>query len=122
MKLERDQAMDAAPAMQLTWRLASGFRSRLRGLLGCEPPAAATALLIPRCAAVHTLGMRYDIDIVFLSRSGRVLRICPKVAPRRARICWRAWAVAELASGEAGRLGMARGMRLMLPRDARQAS
>lgn len=97
------------------WRLAAGFRQRLLGLLASPPPPAGTALLIAPCRAVHTVGMRYPIDIVFLSRDGRVVRICRQVAPMRVRVSLAAWAVAEFAPGEARRLGIVPGMRLKLP-------
>jgi len=62
--------------------------------------------------------MRYPIDIVFLSRDGRVVRICRQVPPMRVRVSLAAWAVAELAPGEAQRMGMLSGMKLELPRHA----
>lgn len=97
------------------WQVARGFRARLCGLLGRMPPGLGCALLLRPCNAVHTAGMRYPIDLVFISRRGRVLRICLAVPPWRARWCWRAGAVAELAAGEAARLGVRRGMVLSLP-------
>nr|MBF0683005.1 DUF192 domain-containing protein [Pseudomonas sp.] len=101
--------------VRVTWRLARSFTQRLRGLLNSPPPPAGTALLIARCKAVHTIGMRYPIDVIFVSRSGRVLRVYPHVMPQRARMCCRAWGVAELAAGEAKRLGIVKHVRLVLP-------
>lgn len=112
------RAAQAAPPGPVGWQLARGFIPRLCGLLGRQPPAPGTALLIVPCRAVHTFGMRYAIDVVFLARDGRVLRVCPRVAPMRARVCRQAWGVAELASGEAGRLGIVAGATLVLPPDA----
>lgn len=111
-----------ASSVPIRWRLARGFIARLRGLLGREPPALGTALLIVPCKAVHTVGMQYPIDIVFLGRDGRVLRVCPQVMPSRARVCWQAWGVAELAAGEASRLGIVAGAMLALPLNIRAAA
>lgn len=115
----RSRAAQAAPSGPIGWQLARGFIPRLCGLLGRQPPAPGTALLIVPCRAVHTVGMRYAIDVVFVARDGRVLRVCPRVAPMRARVCRQAWGVAELAAGEAGRLGIVAGATLVLPPDAR---
>lgn len=119
MSRARRRAVQVASPGPIGWRLVRGFIPRLRGLLGRQPPAPGTALLIAPCRAVHTVGMQYAIDVVFVARDGRVLRVCPRVAPMRARVCRRAWGVAELAAEEAGRLGIVAGARLVLPPDAR---
>lgn len=86
-----------------------GFTARLRGLLGHPPPAAGTAWWFARCGAVHTMGMRYPIDVVFLSKHGAVLRVVPWLAPGRA--CWQRGAaqVLELAAGQARQAGIGTG-------------
>ncbi|MBQ3328472.1 MAG: DUF192 domain-containing protein [Eggerthellaceae bacterium] len=53
-------------------RLLSGWWERLRGLLGTGRDAPA--VLIDRCASVHTFGMAYPLDLLFLDPSCRVLR------------------------------------------------
>lgn len=71
---------------------------RLRGLLGThEPPAQG--LYITPCSSVHTMGMRYPIDLVFLARDGRVLRVAEAVPPWRVVGARGAYAVAEFAAG-----------------------
>jgi uncharacterized membrane protein (UPF0127 family) len=117
MSMPHGHGMCAATPVQLRWRFARGFVARLRGLLGRSPPVPGAALLIAPCRAVHTVGMRYPIDIVFLARDGRVLRVCPQVVPVRARVCRRAWGVAELAAGQASRLDIVAGTTLALPPD-----
>lgn len=52
-------------------RVLAGFRERLRGLLGTGTDAGAVVL--ERCGAIHTHGMRYAIDVAFLGADGRVL-------------------------------------------------
>jgi uncharacterized protein len=46
--------------------VATGFRARLLGLALLDRDAAGPGLLIPRCAAVHTFGMRFALDVYFL--------------------------------------------------------
>jgi uncharacterized membrane protein (UPF0127 family) len=81
-------------------RVARSRWSRLRGLaLRREPPG--DPLLIPRCRSVHTFGMRFAIDLVWLGRGGRVLRVDRGVRPWRVRSCRQAVEVLELAAGRA---------------------
>ncbi|HEY5332086.1 MAG TPA: DUF192 domain-containing protein [Solirubrobacterales bacterium] len=53
--------------------VAVGFRARLLGLTLLDREAAGPGLLIPRCASVHTFGMRFDLDIYFLGEDDEVL-------------------------------------------------
>ncbi len=79
--------------------VAIGFRARLLGLAHLPRQRAGNGLLIPRCACVHTFGMRFVLDLVFLDRAGGVLAVRRGVAPRR--LAWRrgAHAVLELPPG-----------------------
>jgi uncharacterized membrane protein (UPF0127 family) len=105
--------------------VAERFALRLLGLGGLRILDRGYGLLIPRCSCVHTLGMRFSIDLVFLvldreARTGRVLEVSESVPPlrvARARArparCGRV-ATIELAAGEAGRLGLRPGATLAL--------
>lgn len=79
---------------------------RLRGLLGREGLAAGHGLWIRPCNAVHCCFMRFAIDVLYLDREQRVIRIHAKLAPWRFSVCWQATSVVELAAGEALRLGI----------------
>jgi hypothetical protein len=59
-------------------------------------------LLIPRCASVHTFGMRFALDVYFLDGDGRVLFVHRGVPPRRLRRCRGARAVLEIPSAQGG--------------------
>lgn len=84
--------------------------SRVRGLLGRPAPEPGCCLLIPRCRSVHTIGMAYSIDIVFLDTAMNIVAIHSDVPPGRLRIAQRnAEFVLELRAGEAGRLGLGLG-------------
>jgi hypothetical protein len=66
--------------------VAERFADRLRGLAGLADPPAATGLLIPRCRSVHTFGMRFAIDILFVVPAGGALQVRDErlaVPPRR---------------------------------------
>lgn len=54
--------------------VADSFGSRLRGLIGRDGSDAA--LLLRPARSVHTIGMRYPIDVAHLDRELRVVRIC----------------------------------------------
>lgn len=79
---------------------ADSWRTRGRGLAGVDALPAGHALRLAPCRSVHTFGMRFALDLVWLARDGRVLRVDRAVAPRRAHACLRAHAVVEAAEGE----------------------
>ena len=81
---------------------AKGFRARLLGLAFLD--RTGDALLIRRCRSVHTFGMRFPLDIAFVDRDWRVVRLVRDVAPRRFVHCRGAAAVIEVAAGEGDRL------------------
>ncbi len=91
------------PLLHLHGRRAITPLARLRGLAGLAAPHGA-ALLLPRTRSIHTLGMRFALDLVWLDRHGRALRIDRAVPPRRLRGCRRAHAVLELPPGAAAGL------------------
>ena len=63
--------------------VAAGWRSRLLGLSLLRREQAGPGLLIPRCASVHTFGMRFALDLHFLDAAGRPLAVRRAVPPRR---------------------------------------
>lgn len=98
-----------------TVRHAERWWSRLRGLLLREPLCAdgSEGLLITPCASVHTLGMAYPIDVVFLDKEGVVLGCQEAVAPARVRLQRGARSALELVSGGIGIHAIKRGDRLV---------
>ena len=73
--------------------------SRRRGLLEHESLDESTALIIAPSNAIHTFSMRFAIDVAFVSRDGRVVKVSPSVAPWRIAASWRGFAVIELRAG-----------------------
>jgi len=85
---------------------AATLPERLRGLLGRRSLGPRAALLIERCGAVHTLGMRFPLDLVFLDRHGRVTRTAANVRP--GRLCvWGGPRAARVIESEARCLDLA---------------
>lgn len=90
--------------------------TRLRGLLGRNRLAPGEGLLLTRTASVHTLLMRFAIDVLFLDSDLVVVGVVANVAPMRVTSCRRARAVLELAAGAAGGRGVVAGDRLVVGR------
>ena len=93
--------------------VARSWPQRLRGLLGTPAPAPGEGLLLPRCASVHTVGMRHAIEVVFLDGDGGILAVVPELRPGRAAGRRRARAVVEAAPGSCGRARIGPGDRLV---------
>lgn len=63
--------------------VAEGLRARTLGLSHLDRECAGPGLLIPRCASVHTFGMRFLLDLHFLDPDGAILSTRRAVPPRR---------------------------------------
>jgi len=116
VKLVRASTGDVLAADLRTARTAW---ARMRGLMGrTEMPGSG--LLIEPADSIHTFFMRMPIDVIFLARDGRVLKLCRMVYPWR--IClapWGARAVLEMRAGFIERHGLVPGERLEM-RDKEQ--
>jgi uncharacterized membrane protein (UPF0127 family) len=80
--------------------VADRFVRRLVGLLGRRSLPPEHGLLITRCDSIHTIGMRFPIDAVFVDRGSRVVKAVEALRPFR--VVWpvrRAIAVLELPAG-----------------------
>ena len=98
MALLRNTTTDRIIATRVD-RLSSFFQ-RAIGLLARSELRRDEGAWITRCNAIHTLGMRVPIDVIFLDRHGRVVRVDSEVRPNRfALACRHAEAVIELGSG-----------------------
>jgi len=84
------------PLDRLDVRLARDPLARLLGLAGLRTLPPRVGLLLPRTRSVHTVGMRFALDLVWLDGAGRVVRVDRAVPPRRLRACRTAQAVAEV--------------------------
>ncbi len=91
----------------LTLLVAVDRRARRRGLAGLDALPAGHALLLARCRSVHTVGMRFALDLVWLDARGAPMALDAGVGPRRVRTRWRARAVVEANAGEGERFARA---------------
>lgn len=103
--------------------LAEDARARMVGLLGNRGLDPGLGLLIPRCASVHTIAMRFSLDVVFVrwppSSEDRLEVLALREDLRPARMAAfkrrgtglrrREVGALELTAGEAARLGIAEG-------------
>ncbi|HEY6117760.1 MAG TPA: DUF192 domain-containing protein [Candidatus Dormibacteraeota bacterium] len=80
--------------------LADRWWLRLRGLMGRAPLREGEGLMLMPCKAIHMVGMRYPIDVVFLDRDGGVVATYHRMKPG-ARSHWhqRAEIALELQAG-----------------------
>ena len=73
--------------------------TRRKGLLGRKGLAPGEGLWIIPCEAVHTFGMQFSIDLVYLDRKNRIRKLRSEVPPWRLSACLTAHSVMELAAG-----------------------
>jgi len=89
--------------------------TRLRGLLGHPPLQPGEGLLLRGEKAIHTIGMGFAIDVLFLDRTGIVKHVIPAMPPWRASPFVAAAAdVLELPAGTIARTGTAIGDHIAL--------
>jgi len=84
----------------LTLVEASTGKARRKGLMRLDALPGDHALLI-RTVSVHTFGMRFALDLIWLDRHGNAVRVHRDVPPRQVRACARAHSVIETLGGHA---------------------
>lgn len=87
---------EANPSLTIEAKVLGTWTQRLRGLLGTN--ADVSPVMLTRCRSIHTFGMRYPIDLLFVGRGGEVLECRRGVAPRRVLSCAGALCVIERPS------------------------
>jgi uncharacterized membrane protein (UPF0127 family) len=63
--------------------VARSFSARLQGLIARSPLPLNTAMHFIPCSSIHTVGMAYPLDVVFLNRAGIVLKTIRNLKPFR---------------------------------------
>ena len=90
--------------------LADSFFARARGLIGRSALAPGEGLVLRPCNAVHTVGMRFPIDVVHLDADSRALRVVGNLRPwRLGPLVWGSRVVVELPAGTARAMGTGQG-------------
>jgi uncharacterized membrane protein (UPF0127 family) len=101
-----------------TLLVAFDSRSRRTGLLRHTHLPADEAMIIAPCNSIHTFFMKFAIDVAFVAKDGRVLKIRRRVPPWRMSAAIRAHAVIECAAGVFERVGVMPGDGLAVVRRA----
>lgn len=94
--------------------ITSNFLDRMCGLLFRPQLDTDEALLIMPCSSVHTFGMRYSIDLVYLDEALTILKTVSAIKPWRMSACSGARAVLELATNRIEQLSLVEGQQLVL--------
>src|SRR5262249_15313180 len=98
-------------------RLADTPQLRRRGLLKRTALDAGEGLWIFPTQAIHTFGMQFAIDVVFLDSSLFVKRVYPSLPPwRLTRFVWGSQSVLELPGGSLAGTGTKVGDQLQFSR------
>ena len=92
-------------------RKADTFLSRLVGLAWS---GKRRALWLEPCGSIHTIGMFYPLDVVFLDERGVILRTLLALGPFRAAMCRHARSTLEFPSGLAPSMFLSKGEKLYL--------
>ncbi len=89
------------------------LRQRMKGLLGTRSLPKGGGLWITPCRAIHTIGMRYEIDVLFLDHRGKVVGLRRQFPRNRISTTYlRANGVLELPAGTIHRTGTLVGDRI----------
>jgi hypothetical protein len=101
----QQERFDGLPRRELDGGLvvieAKTHRSRNLGLARLDELPADQGLHIPGTPSVHTFGMRFALDLVWLDRRGDIVRVDRDVPARRTRTCLRARSLVEVNAGRA---------------------
>ncbi|MDD5119827.1 MAG: DUF192 domain-containing protein [Candidatus Omnitrophica bacterium] len=80
--------------------LANKSLSRIKGLLGKKVFLPDQAIILDPCNSVHTFFMHFAIDVIFVDRNYKVVKILPKLSPNRiTSVYWHSSKVIELPAG-----------------------
>lgn len=85
--------------------LAGDSKSRREGLLKRTGLDDGEGLLISPCEAIHTFGMKFAIDVVFIDKKRRVRKVLHALPRNRIGFCFTAEYALELAAGTARATG-----------------
>ena len=90
------------------WKTTTAM-DRMRGLLARPPLKEDEGLLIEPCGSVHTVGMRYSLDLMFLGRDWKIKKIVHGLAPLRLSVGFGAFRTLETAAGVLAGMALRKG-------------
>ncbi|HEX7119417.1 MAG TPA: DUF192 domain-containing protein [Longimicrobiales bacterium] len=106
MRYVRVENVDRGRELGTRIGMADRWWLRLRGLLGRPRIRDGEGMLLLGSPAIHTVGMRYPLDIAVLDRTGRIIAVYAALPPgRRTRLHAAAAHTLELPAGALDRTG-----------------
>ncbi len=94
-------------------QIASSLGQRMKGLLGKDSLAANEALVLKPCSSIHTFFMRFAIDVLFLDKNMRIIRLLENIPPNRlSPVIWASRMAIELPAGKIGQTNTQSGDRI----------
>ena len=73
---------------------------RMQGLLGKKSLGISEAMIIKPCNSIHTFFMRFPIDVLFVDKHNKVVKIITNLPPfRLSPLCFASQFVVELPVG-----------------------
>lgn len=114
-KMHIEGAPSSAPFLkEIEILIADTFFSRLAGLMFRKKLPTSTGLLLSPCNSVHMCFMRFAIDVIYLDKDYKILKIVKDLKPWIGlSMCSNAWATLEMTAGEADRCGLVVGKKLI---------
>ncbi|UCB56768.1 MAG: DUF192 domain-containing protein [Candidatus Omnitrophota bacterium] len=83
--------------------LAVSLGQRMKGLIGRSSLPFNEALILKPCSSIHTFFMRFAIDVLFLNKEMRIIRMLQNMPPNRlGPIVWTSIMAIELSAGKIG--------------------
>ena len=98
--------------------VANNFLTRLKGLLGTKQLGTGKGLVIRPCNSIHTFGMNYDIDVLFVDAGDNVIKVINNMPPSRYSMCLKSSYVIELPAGTIEATGTIVGDKISLTDDS----
>ena len=96
-------------------RIADGFWSRFWGLMGKGSLPEGQGLLLKPSNSIHTVFMRFAIDVVFVDREMKVVKVAPEMRPFRVALAFGgAHSALELPAGAASQAQIEPGDQLVM--------
>ena len=106
-------APPSAPFLEV--KIADSFFTRLAGLMFQKKLPQGTGLLLAPCNSVHMCFMRFAIDVIYINKEYKILKVVKNLKPWTGlSMCRNAWATLEINTGEAERCGLEVGGKLVL--------
>ena len=114
IKMHIEGAPSSAPFFkEIEILIADSFFTRLAGLMFRKKLPAATGLLLAPCNSVHMCFMRFAIDVIYLDKDYKILKVVKNLRPWIGlSMCGKAYATLEMTAGEAERCGLEVGKKL----------